>query len=79
MKRRRGEEEGEEEGVEVEEAEDIQTESSGGDESTEKGELGALSTDLGAPGCPEAPPVSSPDPLQPCYLLWKPVTQVTQF
>ncbi|CAI9155287.1 unnamed protein product [Rangifer tarandus platyrhynchus] len=56
-----GEGEGEEEGVDVEEVEDVRTESSGGDESPEKGmEPSPPTSELQA--APEAPPVSSPDP-----------------
>lgn len=71
--------EGDEEGVEVEEAEDVQTESSGGDESTEKG-LEPSPPTLELQAAPEAPPVSSPDP-PPALLpaVEAPVTQVTQF
>lgn len=74
-----GEGEGEEEGVDVEEVEDVRTESSGGDESPEKGmEPSPSTSELQA--APEAPPVSSPDP-PPALLpaVEAPVTQVTQY
>ena len=62
----------------MEEAEDVQTESSGGDQSPEKG-LEPSPPTLELQAAPEAPPVPSPDP-PPALLpaMEAPVTQVTQ-